>query len=675
MLLGFTALAFLFTGLWAPAYGEALPGGTLKPTNIKKYVRPLTVPPAMPKSDETNTLDYYEIAVRQFKQEIVPGLLTDVWGYGSLADPMSFNYPAYTIEAEYNKPVRVKWINDLKDANGDFLPHLLPIDQTLHWANPPQDCSGEMMGGAMAMTMTETDCRSLNPAPYNGPVPMVPHLHGAHVTQDSDGYPEAWFLPAAVNIPDGYARYGSKYLQFKAEAEAAYGQTWEPGTAVYQYPNDQRAATLWFHDHSLGMTRANVYAGPAGFYLIRGGDDDLSNVLPAGAYEIPLVIQDRSFNKDGSLFYPADRAFFEGLSPSQLQIPFIPDMTLDDEPSDISPIWNPEFFGNTMVVNGNTWPYLDVEQRRYRFRILNASDSRFFYLKLSNGQKFWQIGNDGGFLSAPAKLESLLIAPAERADIIIDFTGAAAGTNIILENLGPDEPFGGGEPGIDFDPADPGTTGQVMQFRVVAIAGTDATIPLDDLSLPTITPISGNPKIRELSLNELMSMTVFIPVDENEEPILDKKGNLVAVPADHPNAMEFGPAAAQLGTMENGEPVPYPWMAGITEKPKVNQTEDWVLYNFTADAHPIHLHQIQFEVIERIDQDGNVTGPEPWETGFKDTVIAYPGDEGDNPGITRIRVKFDIPGLFVWHCHILSHEDNEMMRPIEVVGPPKNKKK
>jgi bilirubin oxidase len=648
-----------------------VPGGTLDLTTVNKFVSPLTIVPKMPTTSVTAERDYYEIAVRQFKQQILPPGMpqTTVWGYGSVNHSGSFSYPARTIEATVDKPVRVKWINGLVDGKNKYLPHLLPIDQTLHWANPPD--GGDTMG--------------MDPKAYTGPVPMVPHLHGAHVTQDSDGYPEAWFLPAAMNIPGNFAKWGSKYQQFKAEAEAAYGQTWEPGTSVFQYPNDQRAATLWFHDHSLGMTRANVYAGPAGFYILRGGDTDLASGLPAGAFEIPLVIQDKSFNADGSLFYPDNRAFFEGLSfpthPEQfqgagsLQIPFIPDETRDGMPSDISPIWNPEFFGNTMVVNGKTWPFLNVEQRRYRFRVLNASDSRFLILKLSNNDKFWQIGNEGGFLSAPAKLDTLLIAPAERADVIVDFTGVQVGTRIILQNIGPDEPFGGGSPcppgqnpddnpGCgDFAASDPGTTGQVLQFRVVKRVGKDQSLPPSALMLPEITPISGNPIERPLSLNELMSMTVCAE--------FDAAGNVVEAPCAPDMSNAFGPAKAQLGTVEevNGvlQGVPHAWMEAITEKPKVGVTEDWVLYNFTADAHPIHLHQIQFQVIERIDQFGVVTGPEPWETGFKDTVIAYPGNEADKPGVTRVRVKFDIAGLFVWHCHILSHEDNEMMRPLQVL--------
>lgn len=645
--------AFLCLGLQVSVHG-ALPGGSLDPTTIPKYIKPLKILPAMPKSTNPNNFsgDYYEIAVRQFQQEVVPGLNTTVWGYGSVSDDSSFSYPAYTIEAVQNKPVRVKWINDLKKPNGKYLPHLLPIDQTLHWANP-----------LMA------DMHGDDPTPYTGPVPMVPHLHGAHVNQDSDGYPEAWFLPNATNIPANYAKFGTKYEQFKGEAEAAYGQTWEPGTAVYQYPNDQRAAALWYHDHSLGMTRTNVYAGPTGFYLIRGGSADLTSGLPSGAYEIPLIIQDKSFNKNGSLFYPDNRAFFEGLKKNKLNIPFIPELTIDGEQSDVSPTFNPEFFGNTMVVNGNTWPYLEVEKRRYRFRILNASDSRFLILKLSNNHKFWVIGNDGGFLAAPVKLTTLLIAPAERFDIIINFAKIPAGTKITLQNIGPDEPFGGGEPDNDFDIADPDTTGQVMQFRVVASSGSDDSIRPKNLQLPAITPISGNPVIRHLSINELVSQTVFIPVDSEGDPVLNNQGKLVAVPANTPGAGMFGPVKAELGAMENNVPIPQSWMGPIGNTPTVGQTEEWVLYNYTEDAHPIHLHQIQFEVIERINQMGQATGPESWETGFKDTVIAYPGDGDANPGITRLRVKFDLPGLFVWHCHILSHEDNEMMLPIKTVAP------
>jgi spore coat protein A, manganese oxidase len=478
-----------------------VPGGTLPPGSIPKYVTPLVIPPAMPRTAKlrvpggNKNIDYYEIAVRQFRQHILPesmGKPTTVWSYGSVTHPASFNYPAFTIEAKWTAPVRVKWINQLVDANGNYLPHILPIDQTLHWANPPGGPGGR-------------DAEALDPTPYQGPVPIVTHLHGGHSGQESDGFPEAWFLPAAKNIPAGYATVGSHYDQFKAEAEKLYGQPWTPGSAVFQYDNDQAAATMWYHDHTLGMTRSNVYAGPAGFYLLRGGPGDkVTGVLPGPApalgdapgtkyYEIPIVIQDRSFNADGSLFYPDNRAFFEGLnqppSPPYLNIPFIPDQACDGRPSDIAPIFNPEFFGNTMVVNGKTWPFLEVEQRRYRFRFLNGCNSRFLILKLSNGLRFWQIGAEGGFLPAPVELDQLLLGLAERADVIVDFTNVPVGTKILLQNLGPDEPFGGGVPGVDFTPAGEETTGQVMQFRVVPRTSRETSTPPNQLVLPAPPPL------------------------------------------------------------------------------------------------------------------------------------------------------------------------------------------
>jgi bilirubin oxidase len=544
----------------------------------------------------------------------------------------------------------VKWINDLVDTNGNFLPHLLAVDQTLHWANPPGGNAGR-------------DTHGTSPDPYLGPVPIVTHVHGMErVGDESDGYTEAWYLPAANNIPAGYATVGTWYDRFKDQAASKYGFNWEPGTATFHYPNSQRASTVWYHDHSLGLTRLNVYAGPAGFWLIRGGPDDLAaGTLPGPApgvgddpfgtyYEIPIVIQDRSFNDNGSLFYPDNRAFFEELTPSQLQIPFIPDEACDGQTSDISPIWNPEFFGNVMVVNGVSWPYLEVEKRRYRFRFLNGCNSRFLILKMSNGQKFYQIGSEGGFLPQTAELNTLLMAPAERADVIVDFTNVPAGTEIILQNLGPDEPFKGFA--ADQDPADAGTTGQVMQFRVVAATGSDPSTPPMDLELPAITPLGAPDKTRELSLNEEESATVRV--------VEDSEGNIVLACADS-EAEAFAPKAALLGTLNaDGSPNPLLWMDEITEDPMAGDTEVWEIYNFTEDAYPIHEHEVFFEVVNREDEQGTVSGPEPWEKGWKDTVIAYPAE------ITRIKARFGTPGRYVWHCHIVEHEDNEMMRPYDV---------
>ncbi|MGZ9082463.1 MAG: multicopper oxidase family protein [Rhodoplanes sp.] len=614
---------------------------------MAKFVRPLVISPVMPPTDENlvvrggKNVSYYEIAVRQFQQEILPVgnyPQTKVWSYCSANNRAgTLNYPAFTIETTYKKPVRVKWINELVNANGNFLPHLLAVDQTLHWANPP--------GG-----MTERDSRptfASTLGPYGGPVPIVTHVHGAlGVGDESDGYAEAWFLPAANNIPSGYAIQGTWYDFFANKASAKFGVTWGPGFAVFQYPNEQRASTIWYHDHTLGMTRLNVYAGPAGFFLVRGGPGD-GNVKgfraprlgdPSGILytEIPIAIQDRSFNSDGSLFYPDNRAFFDGYTG-----PYIP------APPGVPPIWNPEFFGNTIVVNGRTWPFLNVAPRRYRLRLLNGCDSRFLILKLSNGLQFGVIGNEGGLLPTPVLVNQLLMGPAERYDVIVDFTGLAPGTTFELLNVGPDEPFGGG----DFTPSDPATTGRVMQFRV-NLTDTDASTPVDKLNLPPIQNLSGG-ITRRLAL-----------LEEAEDDVV---------------------VAALLGVIEGdtaaGSGIAHKkmWDQPITENPAFGATEVWEIYNFTADAHPIHIHEVQFQLLNRqpinfienpgqdpmvtnIQITGTLSAPEPIERGYKDTFIAYPSQ------VTRIRLKFATAGNFVWHCHIVEHEDNEMMRPYRI-GP------
>ncbi|MGD9975614.1 MAG: multicopper oxidase domain-containing protein [Desulfatirhabdiaceae bacterium] len=632
--------------------GSSLPGGTLDPNKIKQFVDPLPIPGIMEKAPSPVGFsgDYYEIAMKEFNQQVLSSVdtsgkplpQTTVWSYATV-DPVGvLHYPSFSIEASVDTPVRIKWINGLVDGSGNYLSHLLPIDQTLHWANPSMDC----FEGP-----SRTDCKGQDPVPYLGPVPMSAHLHGAHTGPESDGYPEAWWLPDANNL-EGYATKGSKYDQFDTSNT-------DPGTAVFQYPNDQPAGTLWFHDHSLGMTRANVYAGPAGFYFLRGGAGDLPpGDLPSGAYEIPLAIQDRSFNADGSLFYPDTRAFFDAFLG-----PYIGDPTVD---SDISPQWNPEFFGNTIVVNGKTWPYLDVEPRKYRFRILNGSDSRFLILTFNDKDlKFTVIGGDGGFLPTPVVLDELLVAPAERFDVIVDFSKSKPGHKFILNNYGPDSPFGG-FPVSGKDKAHSATTGQVMEVRVVPLTAPDTTVI--PASLPSVMPVDTNPTIlstRQVSLNEEASDLICVDAKNVFIPgVLPPLCGGLGVP--------IAPLAAKLGTVDlTTDPtmpmgMPMMWMDPFSEHPILGSTEIWEIYNFTMDAHPIHLHQVMFEVIDRELWDpmagvpGTVFPPEVWETGPKDTVIVYPG------WITRVKATFDLAGLYVWHCHILSHEDNEMMRPFYV---------
>jgi bilirubin oxidase len=442
---------------------------------------------------------------------------------------------------------------------------------------------------------------------------MVVHLHGSERSpQEADGYPEAWYLPDAADIPSGFARTGTFYDQFRRSSTV--GDQWGRGNAVFEYPNEQAAATLWYHDHTLGMTRTNIHSGLAGLYFLRG-DEQL------GYPELPLIIQDRSFNADGSIFYPASRAFFDGF-----EGPYVPG-------SDIPPIWNAEFFGETMVVNGRTWPFTRVEQRRYRLRILNASGSRFLILRNDRGLPFWQIGADGGFLPRAVRLNQLLLGPAERADVIVDFSSVPAGTNVTLTNVGPDEPFGGGTPGVDFEPANPATTGQVLQFRVVARSGDDTTAPPDGLRFAAPPALAASTRTRQVSLNELDS--AVLP--------------------------DVGPLVGLLGTLGPDGGNPLRWHDAVTETPRTGSTEVWELHNFTEDAHPIHLHVTQFRVLSRQSMDGGAArGPEPWEAGRKDTIIAYPNE------VTRLQAPFNQRGQFVWHCHIVEHEDNEMMRPLRV---------
>ncbi|MFA6292866.1 MAG: multicopper oxidase domain-containing protein, partial [Victivallales bacterium] len=350
-------------------------------------------------------------------------------------------------------------------------------------------------------------------------------------------------------------------------------------------------------------------------------------------YEIPIAVQDRSFNLDGSLFYPDTRAFFDGFTG-----PYIPDPL-----SDISPIYNPEYFGNTIIVNGKTWPYFQVEQRRYRFRMLNGCTTRTLILQMDNGMPFWQIGSEQGFLPAPVSLTQLVMGSSERADVIVDFTNVPLGTNIMLQNVGPDEPFNGA-PG--FLPADPTTTGQVMQLRVIARRGVDISTPPNQLVLPARTPLPAPAVVRQLSLNEL---------DSN------------IIPGVGPRITLLGPTV-----ITNGVPagVPMNFDDPVTEKPLSGDTETWEIYNMTVDAHPVHLHQVAFEVVNREIFDplygtvGTIIPPAAWETGTKDTAYSYPGE------ILRIKAKFDVPGRFVWHCHIVDHEDNEMMRPMDIQPGP-----
>lgn len=455
------------------------------------------------------------------------------------------SYPGPTIEVESGEKVVIKWTNNLPAK------HLLPVDYTVHGAH---------------LDVPE--------------VRTVVHVHGASVEPESDGYPEAWFTR-------GFKQVGP-YFRKK----------------VYQYDNNMQACTLWYHDHTLGITRLNIYAGLAGFYLIRDHRERLLN-LPCGQYEIPLIIQDKSFNEDGSLFYPRQ-----------------PEKPVPQLETSIVP----EFFGDTILANGKVWPFLNVEPRKYRFRLLNGSNSRFYRFKLDSGQLIYQIGTDGGLMEYPIGMKEIILAPAERADVIIDFTNLE-GKNIILKNDAP-APFPDGEPENVVD--------TVMEIRV--------TLPLLSIDTSVIPSyMKPFPKMSEQSASKERHLTLDEKSDKygREIMLLDGKG----------------------------------WGAPITEYPKVGSTEVWYLINLTDDSHPIHIHLIHFQVLDRrafnveiykkervIQYTGPLMPPEPQERGWKDTVNANPNE------VTRIIMTFGpYTGLYVWHCHMLEHEDYEMMRPYIVI--------
>ena len=599
----------------------------LDPLTQPKFVNPLPNPldPSFIFQPTTAGGSHYEIGIRQFRQSL--GLVDpvtgdpyqpNVWGYGT--DTQTPTYPGRTIVAQRDEQITVDWLNELVDAAGDPLPHLLPIDPTLHWADPLE--AGHVEG------------------PYAGPVPVVTHLHGGHTRSDSDGLPDAWFTPDSNDAGDDPDYTGRLY------------------NPTYTYDNDQQAATLWYHDHALGVTRLNVYAGLAGYYILRDAVDtgqfDNPLDLPAGPYEIPIVIQDRMFygpgttddpqtpwaEAPGELFYPATA---EGDDEEALEDETAPD-----------PTHQPEFFGDHILVNGQAWPVLDVEPRAYRFRLLNGSDSRFYNLLLSSGQQINQIGSDTGLLPAPVVMDRLTLGPGERADVIIDFSNPALWGQTVVVRNNAKTPFPSGSA------VDPRTTGQIMAFRVNQPL--DAGVPSEGVPDTLVGPI---PSLVEEGVDRTRGLLLFEGTDH------------------------YGRLQAMLGIVDPSRPAldgSLAWDDDITEQIRLGDVEVWEIYNNTADAHPIHLHLASFQVLSRqrftatvsakpmgegatggvlsdVRLRGKASPPAANEVGWKDTVIMYPGE------VTRIVAKFDRPGEYVWHCHILSHEDHEMMRPYEVIDP------
>jgi spore coat protein A len=688
----------------APLPGSAIavqaPQGTPLPGSaIPQFIDPLPLLSVAGGPMETIIAGASEVtlAMKEFQANVMPsafvpatGTYTGTWVWGYRAGITPYNpagtYIGPVFVSSRGTPTQIRFVNGL---TADHIAWREWTDQTLHWADP---LGGEMNMCAHTSGAATGDCL----LHYDGPIPAVPHLHGGEVPPVIDGGPDAWFTS------DG-AYHGHAYY---TRAGAAANE------AIYRYLNTQEAAMIWFHDHLLGGTRLNVYAGLAGAYALTDPDLDLPTGLhPVGLqqgasgdvdYLIPLVIQDRMFDTDGQLYFPN-----VGINPEH-------------------PFWIPELVGDTIVANGKVWPFLNVEPRRYRFLFINGSNARTYEMFIVNpvtkvmGPPIWQIGTDGGYLDAPVMIDpnapkpaitKLAIMPGERADVIIDFAGFA-GQTLLLRNTGR-TPYPKGAPPSG------STLGQIIQIRVgpgpVADASYDPAsgTPLRPSMIRLVDPAAGTlaagvtaDKIRQLTLNEVMGAGGPLEVLVNNTKWDGRRG-------DGSTRGDFTPVT----------------LNGITdyysEIPNEGDTEVWEIVNLTADAHPMHTHLTQFQLINRqnfntnkynaayaaafpggvfvpaygppLDYNtGNVralggnpditpflqgpaTPPDPNEAGWKDTVKAFPGQ------VTRFAVRyapmdkpinddnlyypFDPNALghgFVWHCHIVDHEDNEMMRPYMV---------
>ena len=638
---------------------------------------------------------------------------TYVWGYRQAGwDPAS-SYINPVIVATRGIPTTMTFVNNLGDTSvSQITAWQTSTDQTLHWANPnnlPMNDPGRL-------------------ANYSGPIPAVPHLHGGEVPPELDGGPDAWFLSQAQT---GYMAHGHAYYSLDDP-----NNTRTSNYAIYRYPNSQEGANIWFHDHALGITRLNVYAGIAGAYII--DEPDLWKPLAPKPGLIPLVIQDRMFDVNGQLFLPN-----VGLNPEH-------------------PFWVPEFVGDTIVVNGKVWPFKAVDRQRYTLLFLNGSNARFYDMFLVDpvsgvkGPPMYVISTDGGYLANPVLIDpnatgrqtkagvakSLIVGPGERYEAIVDFNDAtwlaniAAGYAALVQPVPPTislhlrnnarTPFPGGAP------AQNSTTGRIMEFRVSAnaLVVDNSFDPAGLAALRTrpiirlVNPVAGappagvNPAVkRQLALNEVMG-----------------PGGPLEVLVNNTKWSGHSPRTYNDFHYDAASDTYY------SELPNEGDIEQWEIINLTADAHPIHLHLVQFQLMNRQQFDvagytaaynaafpgiagdpvggmfipafgppkdynalngdfavgGNpaigpflnakkwpVVPPLPSEAGWKDTVIMYPGE------VTRIMVRwaptdvavgdtvnehfpFDPNGGhgFVWHCHIIDHEDNEMMRPDLVTPKP-----
>ncbi|MFE2145299.1 multicopper oxidase family protein [Streptomyces sp. NPDC059456] len=576
---------------------------------LTKYADPLPLPKtAVADPSVYPGADYYELTMRQgswrFHRDLGPAT---VWGYWA-SDPQHPNDPRKTIGMGYLGPT----ISVAKDH-----PTVVKYRNELPTTHLFQFVIDEIRKGNPQLTpIAPPPYKSRQPFPANVNVWNVVHQHGGFTPPQSDGMPLQSFSPDGIHA-ESYSTLDPHRVK--------------PNEAIFGYTNHERSCLLWYHDHGMGMTSVNVYAGLAGLWIVRDPADDRLG-LPQGEYEVPLILQDRTFNADGSLAY-----------------------TMTQQQGEDTP-----------VVNGKAYPYLAVEQRRYRLRILNASNERFWRLQFTTPTDvlpqptlpFWLIGTDGGFRT-PLQMLNFLIAPAERYDLLVDFGRMPVGTKIKLTNYNAPVHFPGGN--------GPEIT-EIMEFRVTARrSGPDRTTPGKDLRLPGPAPLEVKPHTRRREW-VLYQEKLFSTMTLNAVPFMEPSQDFV----------------------------------------KAGSAEIWEYVNPNHDAHPMHVHLVNFQVLNRqpIDAaayqadyqkwiDGGrrpqdrpvlknyLTGPpvppDPDEAHCdKDTVKSYPET------VTRILIgEFDpptgeiasipgsgavLPATYVHHCHILEHEDDDLMRPWTIVA-------
>jgi len=727
----FVSVAVLVSiGAWCIPSALAVQGTPLRGQKIPQFVDPL--PDLDLSASGINGLDTIvagpgeiRLNMRTFKANIMPSTFvpanglpyTGTWTFGYVQDATAQPGLRETpvgpvIVATRGAPTQIRYVNNLQ-ASDPTLPANDP-NATIHW----REWTDQSLHSAFHQADGNPMPTSGAPNHYLGPVLAVPHLHGAEDPAVIDGGPEAWFASDVAGTAPISVSHGPAYYTHPGVAAAS-------NEAVYRYPNTQQAGPLWFHDHLLGGTRLNAtYAGLAGAYALI----DPALNLPAGLDPIglvntdgtnkrlltPLVIQDRMFDTDGQLYFPN-----VGVNPEHLY-------------------WVPEFVGDVMVVNGKVWPYMNVDRQRYRFFLINGSNSRAYNMWLQDltsgikGPPMYVIATDGGYLDTPVKIDpnangqakkagvqkALMMMPGERYEIIVDFNDpawvASVGpnpVNLVLRNNAPT---------VDGNPKAK-TEGRIMQFRVSANAPADTSydpasgtpIRSGVQTIDRLPGAPGGPAISAANVDATRLLTL------NE--VVGAGGPLEALV----NNSKWGGLRSDGSAIEGSIEVNGNW---LTEFPNEGDVEVWEFLNLTADSHPIHLHAIQFQLIDRQPFDvaaytaaydalfptgvfepgygpplnyftGNPSGklggnPDPvmlgapmppltHEAGWKDTIIMHPGER------TRIAARWapqdgglfayapdapvtpgGPPGVYVWHCHITDHEDNEMMRPDVVVSDP-----